>query len=90
MGLAAKDYDELVTVIPRVGSSLPLAGAIAGGPVVGAALLVADKLLGKEIEGMTRFAQTRYSVTGPWSEPVYSKLDLPKKETVTSEPEDIE
>jgi len=90
VGLAAKDYDELVTVIPRVGSSLPLAGAIAGGPVVGAALLVADKLLGKEIEGMTRFAQTRYSVTGPWSEPVYSKLDLPKKETVASEPEDIE
>jgi uncharacterized protein YhdP len=90
VGLVAKDYDELVTVIPRVGSSLPLAGAIAGGPVVGAALLVADKLLGKEIEGMTRFAHTRYSVTGPWSEPVYSKLDLPKKEAVTSEPEDIE
>jgi len=90
VGLAAKDYDELVTVIPRVGSSLPLAAAIAGGPAVGAALLVADKLLGKEIEGMTSFARTRYSVTGPWSDPVYTPLDSPAKETVTSEPEDIE
>jgi uncharacterized protein (TIGR02099 family) len=90
VGLAAKDYDELVTVIPRVGSSLPLAGAIAGGPVVGAALLVADKLLSKEIEGMTSFAHTSYSVTGPWSDPVYTKLASPAIETVTTEPEDIE
>ncbi|NNG11960.1 MAG: TIGR02099 family protein, partial [Halobacteria archaeon] len=90
VGLAAKDYDELVTVIPRVGSSLPLAGAIAGGPVVGAALLVADKLLGKEIEGMTSFAHTSYSVTGPWSDPVYTRLASPAIETVTTEPEDIE
>ncbi len=90
VGLAAKDYDERVTVIPRVGSSLPLAGAIAGGPAVGAALLVADKLLGKEIEGMTRFAQTRYSVTGPWSDPVYTRLGGPARETVTTEPDEPE
>ncbi len=90
VGLAAKDYDEQVTVIPRVGSSLPLAGAIAGGPVVGAALLLADKLLGKEIEEMTRFAHTRYSLTGPWSDPVYTTLAIPEKETVTSDSEDIE
>jgi uncharacterized protein (TIGR02099 family) len=77
IGLAEKDYDELVTVVPHVGSSLPIAGAIAGGPVVGAALLVAEHLLGDELEKRTKFAHKQYTVTGPWSDPVYT--------TVTSE-----
>ncbi len=50
IGLANTDYDELVTVIPSMSSSLPLAGALAGGPAIGAALLVAERLLGDELE----------------------------------------
>ena len=68
-GLARHDYDQLVTVIPQVQSSLPLAGALAGGPLVGAALLLADKLFGEQMEGLTRFARYQYTVTGSWEDP---------------------
>ena len=73
-GLAAQDYDQLVTVIPQVQSTLPIAGAIAGGPVVGAALLLADKLFARQLEDLTRFARRQYTVTGSWSEPQVNEL----------------
>ncbi len=77
IGLANTDYDELVTVIPSMSSSLPLAGAIAGGPAIGAALYVAQRLLGDELENATWFTHTHYAVTGPWSDPVYTKIEIP-------------
>jgi uncharacterized protein YhdP len=58
-------------------SSLPLAGAIAGGPAVGAALLVAQRLLGKQLEQAARLGYKQYSVTGPWSDPVYTVVEIP-------------
>jgi uncharacterized protein (TIGR02099 family) len=88
IGLADQDYDQLVTVVPNLSSSLPLAGVLAGGPAVGAALLLAEQLLNDEIDEM---AVRRYAVTGPWSEPVYEKLDVRKKPPASSDPaEDIE
>jgi uncharacterized protein YhdP len=86
IGLANTDYDELVTVIPSMSSSLPLAGAIAGGPVVGAALLVAERLLGDELERVSRFTHRHYAVTGPWSDPVFTRIEIPPKETVDKAP----
>jgi uncharacterized protein YhdP len=77
IGLADKDYDELISVAPHLSSSLPLAGAIAGGPAVGAALLVAQRLLGKQLEQATRLGYKQYTVTGPWSNPVYTVVELP-------------
>jgi uncharacterized protein (TIGR02099 family) len=71
-GLVAKDYDQRVTVIPQVSSTLPIAGAIAGGPVVGAAVFLADKLVGDKFNRMTR---VRYQVSGSWDDPVYRRLD---------------
>ena len=70
-GLVEKDYDQFVTVIPKVSSGIPVAGAIAGGPAVGAALLVAQKLLGKEVDKLGR---TRYHVVGGWEAPTFEKL----------------
>ncbi len=70
-GLVARDYDQLVIVTPQVSSSLPLAGALAGGPAVGAAVFLAEKLVGKEFN---RMAQVRYKVTGSWDKPVYTRL----------------
>ena len=71
-GLVAQDYDQRVTVTPQVSSTLPIAGAIAGGPVVGAAVFLADKLVGDKFNRITR---VRYKVSGSWDEPVYSRLD---------------
>jgi uncharacterized protein (TIGR02099 family) len=86
IGLASNDYDELVTVIPSMSSSLPLAGALAGGPAVGAALLVAERLLGDKLEQVSRFTHTYYAVTGPWSDPVFTKIELPPEEPADKTP----
>ncbi len=70
-GLVARDYDQLVTVTPQVSSTLPIAGVLAGGPAIGAAVFIADKLVGDKFNRMTRI---QYQVTGSWEEPVYKKL----------------
>ena len=70
-GLVNRDYDQLVTVTPQVSSSLPIAGAIAGGPAVGAAVFLAERLVGKEFNRMT---EVQYQVRGTWEKPVYEKL----------------
>jgi uncharacterized protein (TIGR02099 family) len=65
-GVAARDFDQQVTVTPSLGSAIPIAGAVAGGPVVGGALLIAQQLLSKQVD---RIGQVRYSVKGPWGNP---------------------
>lgn len=80
-GLAAHDYDQLVTVIPRVSSTLPIAGAIAGGPAVGAALLLAEKLLPEQMEKLTSFAKYHYSLTGTWESPELTRLSAQQEDT---------
>jgi len=77
VGLAAQDYDELVTVTPYLNSSLPLAGALAGGPAVGAAVIVAEKLFEDKL-GLNEIARKQYAVTGPWAKPVVKLLNAPK------------
>lgn len=83
-GLVKRDYDQLVTVTPQVTSTLPIAGAIAGGPAVGAAVFLADKLLGDRFNRLTR---VQYEVTGSWDAPVYTRF---KKETPRKPPEDVD
>lgn len=74
-GLKAQDYDEVVTVTPYLNSSLPLAGALAGGPAVGAAMLLAEQLLEGKF-GLNEMARKQYTVTGPWAEPVITPLKV--------------
>lgn len=76
VGLAAQDYDELVTVTPYLSSSLPLAGALAGGPAVGAAVIVAEKLLEGKLR-LNELARKQYEVTGSWSDPLVNALNVP-------------
>jgi len=64
--VVAKEFDQIVTVTPSLGSTLPIAGAVVGGPVVGAALLVVQGLVGKQVD---QIGAVRYSVQGPWSNP---------------------
>ena len=52
-GLKERDYEQRVTVTPRFGGALPIAGVLAGGPAVGAAVLLAERLLQKGIEQAT-------------------------------------
>ena len=81
-GLRARDYDQQVTVVPHVGNSLPVVGAVVGGPVGAAAGLAVQGLLGK---GLNHAAMRRYHVTGSWDKPVMKlveKRDLPVPQAV--------
>ncbi|HHH35234.1 MAG TPA: TIGR02099 family protein [Gammaproteobacteria bacterium] len=69
--LVEKRYDQTVTMIPHVTSGLPVAGVVAGGIGVGAAILLAEQVFRQEIEKMTR---VRYRVTGPWDDPRVERL----------------
>ena len=62
-GLRSKDYDQQMVVTPRAGVTLPVVGALAGGPVGAAAGLVVQGLLGKQIN---QVARSRYQVGGSW------------------------
>lgn len=85
-GLAKQDYDQLVTVVPEVKSTLPIAGAIAGGPVVGAALLLIDRLFSQQMEDLTSFARYQYAVTGSWENPLFTPIEKGEKsEKVSAE-----
>lgn len=80
IGLHARDYDQQITVTPRLGGALPLAGALAGGPAVGAAVFLAERLLQKGIETVTRY---RYTLKGSWDNPVLESLQEPTPATPT-------
>lgn len=71
VGLKDRDYDQRITVTPRLGGTLPIAGALAGGPVTGAAVFVAERLLQKGIEQATRY---HYRLRGSWDDPVLEPL----------------
>ena len=78
-GLRARDYDQYVQVVPHVGNSLPVIGAMVGGPVGAAAGLAVQGLLG---HGLNKLVSTRYRyhVTGSWDKPVMTlveKNDVP-------------
>lgn len=71
-GLRARDYDQQVRVVPHIGNSLPLVGAVVGGPVGAAAGLAVQGLLGK---GLNQAASARYRVTGSWDKPVMTLVE---------------
>jgi len=73
-GLAAQDYDQLVTITPSLQSSITLAGAVAGGPAGAAVAYIAQKLVGKEVD---KIARTRYTITGDWKDPQITKIKKP-------------
>lgn len=70
--LADGSLDQHVRVIPNLDATLPIAGAIAGGPVAGIAVLVAQKLMEDEVDKLNRF---EYRLSGPWDDPQVTRLD---------------
>lgn len=76
-GLVARDYDQQVTVTPEISTALPVAGAIAGGPAVGVALLLAQRIMGNEVNKLSRF---QYRVEGPWEKPRIQRVSKQDEE----------
>lgn len=71
-GLATRDYDQTAVVTGNLGVSVPVAGALAAGPAVGAALLLFSQVFKEPLKGITR---GYYRITGPWEEPVVERVD---------------
>ena len=69
--LVNQRFDQSVVVEPRIGSSVALASAVAGGPVVGAAVYLVDRIAGNAIDRLGRYG---YRVTGAWSDPDVSRV----------------
>jgi len=70
-GLASEDFDQLITVTPHLSAALPVAGLLAGGPVGGAAMLIAQGLLGKEFD---KASKRQYEVKGAWDDPSLTQI----------------
>ena len=66
-GARAEDYDQTVVVSGNPGGPLAVAGALAGGPVVGAGVLLFSQVFKGQLQGLTR---GYYQITGPWAAPV--------------------
>jgi uncharacterized protein (TIGR02099 family) len=71
-GLASRDYDQTAVVTGNLGASLPVAGALAGGPVVAAAVLLFSQVFKEPLKGITR---GYYRITGPWDNPTVERVD---------------
>lgn len=65
-GLRTRDYDQQMIVTPHTSSTLPVVGAIAGGPVGAAAGIVLQGVLGRPLG---KAMASRYQVSGSWDKP---------------------
>ncbi|OGT35947.1 MAG: TIGR02099 family protein [Gammaproteobacteria bacterium RIFCSPHIGHO2_12_FULL_37_14] len=79
IGLQRKDYDLTLSVTPYVSSGLPIAaGFLTGGPIGGAAALAVSTFLGPAV---SKAATYYYAVKGPWDNPSWETVDVPKKDS---------
>ncbi len=70
--LVERTVDHQMTVIPKLDATLPIATTLAGGPVAGLAVLLAQKLMDKQVDDIYRF---EYRVSGPLTNPETTQLD---------------
>jgi uncharacterized protein (TIGR02099 family) len=71
--LVQQRYDQLLTIRPGVGNTLPIIGALAAGPGGAAAGLALQGLLQDELAEAT---QVQYSITGSWNEPQFEPVEV--------------
>ena len=66
VGLATRDFEQAAVVQADLGSSLPIAGVLAGGLGVGAAMLIFSEIFKNPLKQAT---QVFYKIDGDWSNP---------------------
>ncbi len=74
--IKSKEVDLKMTVTPKmVGTGLPLAAALAGGPAVGVGVWVFDQFMGSKL-GEIPVTRHNYRVTGTWDSPIVKEMGL--------------
>lgn len=77
IGLAAKDFDIILSITPYVTSSIPVAATlITGQPVIGVAAWAVNKMIGGEVN---KVATYYYAVTGSWLNPGWKAIPAPRR-----------
>jgi uncharacterized protein (TIGR02099 family) len=73
VGLKNRDYDQTAVVTSSAGNSLsiPVASALVGGPVVGAAVLLFTQVFKQPLKGLAR---GYYRITGSWDNPTVERI----------------
>ena len=71
LDLAQEHYDLDLFVTPKISSTLPVATTLLGGTGVGAVVLLAQQVVGDELD---KIARRKFRVTGPWSDPFVDGL----------------
>lgn len=69
-------YDLNLSISPHITASLPVVATIAGGPIVGLAAWVANKIINQSMQKIARYS---YKISGPWDQPVVQQLSMVKK-----------
>jgi uncharacterized protein (TIGR02099 family) len=84
VGLKNKDYDQTAVVTGNVGNSLsiPVASALVGGPVVGAAVLLFTQVFKQPLKGLAR---GYYRITGSWDNPTVERIKSADAAAATAE-----
>ncbi len=73
IGLAEEDYDQIAIVNAKIGHALPVAGVLAAGPAIGAALLILTEMLR---DPLGELMQLQYKITGSWEDPLVERVDV--------------
>jgi uncharacterized protein (TIGR02099 family) len=80
IGLAARDYDEKITVHPDVSTAV-IVGATLVNPIAGGVALLAQEVFNKPFNKLSQFS---YRVTGSWDNPQVNGAD--NKDTTKPQP----
>ncbi|MCS3902319.1 uncharacterized protein (TIGR02099 family) [Methylohalomonas lacus] len=75
-GLAERNYDQIVSVVPQVSDSLPVASALFGpiGIGVGAAIFLTGQIFESIPKQINRMLGYQYRITGSWEDPVIEQM----------------
>jgi Predicted membrane protein len=71
IGLAAQDFDEIITVHPDYSTGVTLGAALLGGPIAGGIALLAQQLVGKALDSLTSLS---YRLSGSWDNPQVKRI----------------
>ncbi len=84
-GYVTHDFDQVITVIPELGGSLPIAGGLIFGLQVGALIALLDTVMGSELD---KANMRQYHVGGSWENPVITVLKSPEEFPLYEEDEE--
>ncbi|MGD9888392.1 MAG: YhdP family protein [Halothiobacillaceae bacterium] len=71
---------------PSLGNVLPIVGTVAGGPIIGGATFVAQKLF--ELAGGS-FMTMNYQISGTWENPIIERRQAPAEDKPNDTPQQI-